>query len=250
MFTVRLRLNFEKVFFRYIFYLPSFFLARLLNNNPDIFTRDARPIVEFSVENRKAVNARVKRLEKSRENNPNFKDGGGSKASNKQGGAANEFKKKDKKEQIEDKPGFMGTVNNPKQRNLPSHMGPKIRHNRPNTVISRKEIKRAEKNQKRKRPAAAEGISNNSNNNNSQPSAKSAKLNNGSSSSSKANDNSGAAGEEKKTKKNRKKKKFSKSATNDFREEKQFTELVNKYRVKLDPGAGGGLPMRNKWFDG
>ena len=45
---------------------------RALNNNPEVFTNDQRPIIEFSIENRKALNARQKRLEKSREKNPNF----------------------------------------------------------------------------------------------------------------------------------------------------------------------------------
>merc|ERR1711963_1098949 len=44
---------------------------RNVNNNPTIFTKDRRPIIEFSIENRKALLARQKRLEKSREKNPN-----------------------------------------------------------------------------------------------------------------------------------------------------------------------------------
>ena len=47
-------------------------LFRKLNNNPEVFTNDQRPIVEFSIENRKALNARQKRLEKSKEKNPTF----------------------------------------------------------------------------------------------------------------------------------------------------------------------------------
>lgn len=43
---------------------------RTINNNPNIFTPKRRPIVSFSIENRVMVNARQKRLEKSRENNP------------------------------------------------------------------------------------------------------------------------------------------------------------------------------------
>jgi nucleolar protein 4 len=46
---------------------------RNMNNNPDIFGPDKRPIVDFSIENRKALLARQKREEKSRTNNPNFK---------------------------------------------------------------------------------------------------------------------------------------------------------------------------------
>ena len=53
----------------------NFFFHRALNNNPEVFTNNQRPILEFSIENRKALNARQKRLEKSREKNPNFNQG-------------------------------------------------------------------------------------------------------------------------------------------------------------------------------
>ncbi|KAI5636923.1 RNA recognition motif domain-containing protein [Phthorimaea operculella] len=43
---------------------------RKLNNNPDVFDRNNRPIVSFSIEDRTALNARKKRLEKSIANNP------------------------------------------------------------------------------------------------------------------------------------------------------------------------------------
>ena len=43
---------------------------RSVNNNPNIFTPKRRPIVSFSIENRVMVNAKQKRLQKSRENNP------------------------------------------------------------------------------------------------------------------------------------------------------------------------------------
>ncbi|KAL7307265.1 hypothetical protein TKK_0000462 [Trichogramma kaykai] len=44
---------------------------RAINNNPSIFTRQRRPIVSFSIENRAMINARANRLEKSKLNNPN-----------------------------------------------------------------------------------------------------------------------------------------------------------------------------------
>lgn len=47
---------------------------RSLNNNPNIFNPGKRPIVAFSIENKVMVNARVKRLEKSRLKNPKCKD--------------------------------------------------------------------------------------------------------------------------------------------------------------------------------
>jgi len=51
-------------------------VLRNMNNNPEVFHKDQRPIIEFSIENRKALNARQKRLEKSREKNPTFKSNG------------------------------------------------------------------------------------------------------------------------------------------------------------------------------
>ncbi|XP_076619291.1 RNA-binding protein 28 [Colletes latitarsis] len=43
---------------------------RSVNNNPNVFTPKKRPIVSFSIENRVMVNAKRRRVEKSRENNP------------------------------------------------------------------------------------------------------------------------------------------------------------------------------------
>ncbi|XP_050682779.1 RNA-binding protein 28 [Leptidea sinapis] len=43
---------------------------RKLNNNPEIFDKNNRPIVSFSIEDRAALNARKKRLEKSIAKNP------------------------------------------------------------------------------------------------------------------------------------------------------------------------------------
>lgn len=45
---------------------------RNLNNNPKIFSPTKRPIVTFSIENKKMINARLKRLEKSKTNNKNI----------------------------------------------------------------------------------------------------------------------------------------------------------------------------------
>ncbi|CAH0560297.1 unnamed protein product [Brassicogethes aeneus] len=49
-------------------------VLRALNNNPNIFSPTKRPIVAFSIENRVMVNARQKRMEKSRQKNPKHKD--------------------------------------------------------------------------------------------------------------------------------------------------------------------------------
>lgn len=43
---------------------------RNINNNPSIFSPNRRPIISFSIENRIMVNAKQKRIQKSREQNP------------------------------------------------------------------------------------------------------------------------------------------------------------------------------------
>lgn len=58
--------------------------------------------------------------------------------------------------------------------------------------------------------------------------------------------------QKKKEKKSKKgKKKFSKAATKDFREEKQFTQMVDKYRSKISAAtkAQQGDGLRKKWFE-
>lgn len=87
---------------------------RNINNNPTLFSKDKRPIVEFSVENRAAVKAKQNRVQKSLEN-----------------------VKKGKNDKI--MPNIASTVDlpvqeysgakaDPKIKGLPSHRGPKIRH--------------------------------------------------------------------------------------------------------------------------
>ena len=205
-------------------------VLRKMNNNPAIFGKHSRPIVEFSVENRKAVNARQKRLEKSRENNPNFaaknldekKRGGGGKTE------ATSYQKKAEKEEPTAKETFMGAVNNPKNRNLPSHVGEKVRHNRPRN-ISRKDLRKVEKERKdpkkRRKRNAAEAA---------------------------ATAATAAAQEEepKEKKAKKRKKKMGKEAVIELREEKKFTAMVEKYKMRLNAGSAakdGG--RRTKWFD-
>merc|ERR1719499_1497306 len=60
----------EYAFVSFEKHLDALEALRNVNNNPTIFTKDRRPIVEFSIENRKALLARQKRLEKSVEKNP------------------------------------------------------------------------------------------------------------------------------------------------------------------------------------
>lgn len=47
---------------------------RNLNNNPKIFSPQKRPIITFSIENKKIIKARQKRLDKSKQYNPLSKD--------------------------------------------------------------------------------------------------------------------------------------------------------------------------------
>ncbi|XP_063701847.1 RNA-binding protein 28 [Culicoides brevitarsis] len=47
-------------------------VLRKLNNNPNIFGKNNRPIVSFSIEDKKAINLKQKRLEKSLLNNPTY----------------------------------------------------------------------------------------------------------------------------------------------------------------------------------
>lgn len=47
---------------------------RMLNNNPNIFSPQRRPIITFSIENKSALKAKIKRQEKSRLKNPKAKD--------------------------------------------------------------------------------------------------------------------------------------------------------------------------------
>merc|ERR1711936_489485 len=122
---------------------------RALNNNPEVFTINQRPIIEFSIENRKALNARQKRLEKSREKNPNFNKENVGKPKNKS--PKNKSMKNGPKETSETdtnemKTKFMGSQSKVGQTQMPTHTGPKIRHKGPK--ISRKEIKKREKQMK------------------------------------------------------------------------------------------------------
>merc|ERR1712032_309775 len=64
----------EYAFVSFEKHLDALAALRNVNNNPTVFTKDRRLIVEFSIENRKALLARQKRLEKSREKNPNISE--------------------------------------------------------------------------------------------------------------------------------------------------------------------------------
>merc|ERR1719192_2300002 len=126
----------EYAFVSFEKHLNALEALRNVNNNPTIFTNDRRPIVEFSIENRKALLARQKSMEK----NPNFKQ-------NKGDGSKLETINK-QREAVADKSQFSGMTSDPKQKGLPTHSGPKVRTGK--NKISRKDLKKQE--QERKNP--------------------------------------------------------------------------------------------------
>ncbi|XP_063538024.1 RNA-binding protein 28 [Cydia strobilella] len=89
---------------------------RTLNNNPDIFDNNNRPIVSFSIEDRTALNARKKRLEKSIANNPLAnKEEQNKKKNRKRKHPSQPDESYMKKGRFEKKPGKSDNQNEPKQ---------------------------------------------------------------------------------------------------------------------------------------
>eukprot|EP00096_Caligus_rogercresseyi_P011696 TRINITY_DN4697_c0_g1_i1.p1 TRINITY_DN4697_c0_g1~~TRINITY_DN4697_c0_g1_i1.p1 ORF type:complete len:472 (+),score=135.57 TRINITY_DN4697_c0_g1_i1:653-2068(+) len=207
---------------------------RAINNNPSTFRKDRRPIVEFSIENIKALKAREKRLQKSIENNPNSK-GKSSQATNGKGDdlAGKKFKNpagkgiasKTQDDQSEELESFAGSRKNPKQKNLPSHVGPKVRSGRPK--ISRKDLKKGAKRkalEKKLRVVPKEAPS-------------------------KVVVSSEAETQEKPKKKKDKKKKRKMNAETlqEMKEEKSFNSMVKNYKAKI-LGNYEPASKKKKWF--
>jgi len=194
---------------------------RNINNNPDVFTRDKRPIVEFSIENKTAVNLREKRMEKSREKNPNFKGPKEQKTE--------KHVKGDRKVEPESKAEFTGAIADPKIKGLPTHSGPKIRaknREKPEGVgkISRRDLRKQElerKNpKKRKRPAEEGNMQ-------------------------KVMPEEPVSKKPKKKEKRNKTKKVSKNQKKEMAEDKNFNAMVNSYKTKLSSAPS----VAKKWFD-
>lgn len=203
---------------------------RKLNNNPSVFSKEQRPIVEFSIENRNALNARQKRLEKSREKNPLWKGNKLQKSS-----VIPKHERPERKEEIEEKPSFVGSLNNPKQKNLPSHEGPKVRHKRTETRITRRDLKKKEKEKRNpKKRKINENESTHAPNASSAPEPKRPKI------------EGKETGQKKDKKLSRKQAKKLKNQKNDIKDEKQFASLVANYKSKLI--NNDGIAVRNKWF--
>merc|ERR1719432_302889 len=138
---------------------------RNLNNNPEVFGASHRPIIDFSIEDRKALTARARRAELSKMKNPTYIAKYGNELSNPnirplgQGKIDSTklplLKKGETKDfSTED---FGGSVANPNKKDLPRHLGDKGRER--NKKISRSELKKGQRNMKnpskRKRLAVA-----------------------------------------------------------------------------------------------
>ena len=198
---------------------------RSLNNNPQVFGPDRRPIVDFSIENRKALLARQQREEKSRTNNPNFK---GEKKSDLLASYKNTNGKKAAAaaavREEGGKPGFAGTTADPKVKTLPKHTGEKIRHNRgAGSKISRKDLRKQEQDRKnpQKRKLAAEERR------------------------EERQQKAAADPPAKKQKVKQQSKKLSGEDRRDHKENKEFDLLVNKYRNQFATNQ----TVVKKWFD-
>ena len=203
---------------------------RKINNNPVVFQKEQRPIIEFSVENRTALNARQKRLQKSREKNPTWKGNKSETASE-----PSSHVRPKKKEEIKDKPSFMGSANNPNQKNLPTHEGPKVRHNP--AKITRRDLKKKEKEKRNpKKRKNNEAKIDNSENENTPTNAKRPKL-----------EEDSSKKKSKRLSRKQAKKQKNQSEIKDIREEKQFASMVAKYKNKLT--NSDGVAVRNKWFN-
>jgi len=194
---------------------------RNVNNNPTIFTKDRRPIVEFSIENRKALLARQKRLEKSREKNPNMKN------EQKRGSQAKlnvKVVKSVTEGQVE-KNEFTGMTSDPKQKGLPTHSGAKVRTDRKRTKISRKDLRKQDEERKNPKLKRKRKLAENAKENfevaASPPDAKKAK------------------------KEKRKNKKLSKEALKEQESEKKFSSMISQYKSSL----ANNTEIRKKWFE-
>jgi len=198
---------------------------RNINNNPTVFTNDRRPIVEFSIENRKALLARQKRLDKSREKNPNITEHQKKLFHMEQCKKLSTKADKESTKVVVDKQEYSGMTADPKQKGLPTHRGAKVRTDRP-TKISRKDLRKKEEDRKNpklkklKRKLAVEGVK----------------------------ENVGDSGppDAKKTKKEKRKiKKVSATVQKEQASEKKFASLVSQYKSTLVSNT----EVRKKWFD-
>ncbi|XP_068211611.1 RNA-binding protein 28 [Palaemon carinicauda] len=195
---------------------------RKLNNNPNIFTKNRRPIIEFSMENLEILRAREKRLEKSKEKNAAF---------NKV-----KYMKKGKKSQDGEnndgwmeKASFMGSKSDPSvgvKNALPTNIGPKVRENRTTGKITRKQLKKQhqDKQKGRKRLRVFD-------NSVQEPIAK----------------RPAEGVKTTKTKNSRRKKALPKNLQAELRKERSFNDMVNAYKRKMT--AVNTENSSKKWYE-
>merc|ERR1712156_1397866 len=214
----------ESAFVSFEKHLDALEALRNVNNNPTIFTKDRRPIIEFSIENRKALLARQKRLEKSREKNPNIPEEKKKKllpASKKLSVKADKTKPGEGAEKNQ----FSGLTSDPKQKGLPSHSGAKVRTNREKPKISRKDLRKREEERKnpklKQKRKNADILKENLETTNGSPDPKKAK------------------------KEKKKAKKISAEALKEKESEKKFASLVGQYKSTLQNNS----EVRKKWFE-
>jgi len=218
----------EYAFVSFEKHLDALAALRNVNNNPTVFTKDRRPIVEFSIENRKALLARQKRLEKSREKNPNISEEKKKKLlpSKKMSVKADKSKQGEESGSVQaDKNQFSGLTSDPKQKGLPSHSGAKVRTNREKPKISRKDLRKRE--EERKNPKLKQKRKN----------ADILKEN--------LEASTGPPDPKKAKKEKKKQKKASSEALKEKESEKKFASLVGQYKSTLQNNS----EVRKKWFE-
>merc|ERR1712130_317980 len=218
----------EYAFVSFENHLDALAALRNVNNNPTMFTKDRRPIVEFSIENRKALLARQKRLEKSREKNPNISEEKKKKLlpPKKMNVKADKSKPGEESGSVQaDKNQFSGLTSDPKQKGLPSHSGAKVRTNREKPKISRKDLRKRE--EERKNPKLKQKRKN----------ADILKEN--------LEASSGPPDPKKVKKEKKKQKKVSSEALKEKESEKKFASLVGQYKSTLQNNS----EVRKKWFE-
>ena len=218
----------EYAFVSFEKHLDALAALRNVNNNPTVFTKDRRPIVEFSIENRKALLARQKRLEKSREKNPNISEEKKKKlvSSKKLSVKADKTKAGEESGSVQaDKNQFSGLTSDPKQKGLPSHSGAKVRTNREKPKISRKDLRKRE--EERKNPKLKQKRKN----------ADILKEN--------LEASTGPPDPKKAKKEKKKQKKASSEALKEKESEKKFASLVGQYKSTLQNNS----EVRKKWFE-
>lgn len=204
---------------------------RTVNNNPEVFTNDQRPIVEFSLENRLALKAREKRMEKSKEKNPLWKKNTASTSVKGDSMNANKLSKKhnDNVQEETSHASFMGSRSNPKNRDLPTNFGPKVRHVKKGPAgakISRKQLKKEQRDRaqgkKRKHPQNSEIEMDSS------PSKKTKKE------------------DESQPKKKKNKKKITKRMKTELKKDKSFNLMVQNYKKKM---FSVDSASQKKWYE-